>query len=53
MSPITSPTFSSGHGDVEPHDRLQQHRVGVDATACLKAIEPAILNAISDESTLW
>ena len=52
MSPITSPTFSSGTA-------MSSRMIGssstgsADATACLKAIEPAILNAISDESTSW
>jgi hypothetical protein len=34
------------------HDRLQQHRLGRLA-ASLIAIEPAILKAISEESTSW
>ena len=49
-SPITSPTVSSG-------TTIATVRMGSSSTgeafamACLKAIEPAILNAISDEST--
>ena len=52
MSPITSPTFSSGTA-------TSSRMIGSSSTgsafayACLNAIEPAILNAISDESTVW
>ena len=40
-----------GHRDLDPHHRLEHDRVRL-ATASLIAIEPAILNAISDESTV-
>ena len=48
---MTSPTASSGTEIVSC--MIGSSRYGsASATACLKAIEPAILNAISDESTL-
>ena len=52
MSPITSPMFSSGvvtstfmSGSSSAGSALR--------AASLKTIEPAILNAISEESTSW
>jgi hypothetical protein len=41
-----------GHRDLDLHDRLEDDRAGL-AKASLMAMEPAILNAISDESTSW
>ena len=52
MSPITSPMYSSG-------TVTSTFMIGSNSTdfACLqpslKAIDPAILNAISEESTSW
>jgi hypothetical protein len=43
---MTSPMYSSGVTDLDLHDRLEQHRLGL-LRGVLKAIEPAILNAIS------
>ena len=40
-----------GDDDLVFHHRLQQHRTGLGHTPSLKAMEPAILNAISEEST--
>ena len=51
-SPMTSPMNSSGVVDLELHDRLEQRGIGL-ARGFLHAIEPAILNAISVESTSW
>ena len=41
-----------GRDDLDVHDRLEQDRPP-SAAPSWKAIEPAILNAISDESTSW
>jgi hypothetical protein len=41
-----------GRGDLDRHDRLEQHRAGRPGRL-LDAIEPAILKAISEESTSW
>ena len=52
MSPITSPTISSG--TVISRLMIGSSSTGsASAKAFLNAIEPAILNAISDESTVW
>ena len=52
MSPMTSPTFSSG--TVMSSRMIGSSSAGsASANAFLNAIEPAILNAISDESTVW
>ena len=51
-SPITSPTYSSGTVTVTV--MIGSISVGwAFSMASLNAIEPAILNAISDESTEW
>ena len=42
-----------GHGGRDEHDRLQQHRLRAAPAPRFMAIEPAILNAISEESTVW
>ena len=42
-----------GRDDLDRHDRLEQHRLRLPRAAFLNAIEPAILNAISLESTSW
>ena len=51
-SPMTSPMNSSG---MTTSTRMTGSRIVGSAcsTASLSAIEPAILNAISDESTSW
>ena len=41
-----------GHGDLDGEDRLEQHGLGA-AAASWSASEPAILNAISEESVSW
>jgi hypothetical protein len=41
-----------GRDDLDGHHRLEQGRAGL-AAASLKTIEPAILKAISEESTSW
>ena len=52
MSPITSPTDSSG--TVMCRLMIGSSRIGsASPKAFLNAMEPAILNAISDESTVW
>ena len=51
-SPITSPTDSSGTEAVT--SMIGSSSTGLAcSSACFMAIEPAILNAISDESTVW
>ena len=51
-SPITSPTLSSGTLAVTSMIGSSSTGVGL-ASASFIAIEPASLNAISDESTVW
>ena len=52
MSPMMSPTASSG--TVMSRRMIGSSSAGsASEKAFLKAIEPAILNAISDESTVW
>ncbi len=52
MSPMTSPTLSSG--TTTSSSAIGSSRMGLAmAAAFLKAREPAILNAISEESTVW
>jgi len=51
-SPMMSPMYSSGTTNLDPHHRLEQHGLPRRA-ASLKPIEPAILNASSEESTSW
>ena len=41
------------HDDFDLHHRLKQHGGPLCCSASLKAMEPAILNAISEESTSW
>lgn len=41
-----------GRPDLDGHDGLEQHR-SARLMPSLKTIEPAILNAISEESTSW
>ena len=51
-SPMISPMYSSGvvTSTLNTGSRI----IGLDlAAACLTAIDPASLNAISDESTSW
>ena len=50
---MTSPMYVLGHDDLDVHDRLEDHRTAPARAASLNAIEPAILNAISLESTSW
>ena len=50
---MTSPMNSLGHRHLDLHDRLEDRPGWPCAKASLTAIEPAILNAISDESTSW
>ena len=51
-SPITSPTQSSGTATATV--MIGSSSTGLaDSIACLKAIEPATLKAISEESTEW
>ena len=50
---MTSPTPSSGTDERDEHDRLEQHRAGVAPAPRFIAIEPAMRNACSEESTVW
>ena len=52
-SPSTSPMYSLGHDHLDLHHRLEHAPGCALRAASLNAIEPAILNAISLESTSW
>ena len=51
-SPITSPTFSSGTEMVTVMIGSSR-KASASASACFIAIDPAVLKAISEESTEW
>ena len=49
---MTSPTASSGT-EIVSFTIGSSRQASASAAACLNAIEPATLNAFSDESTVW